>query len=107
MNVNDLFYLVVGFHVAFIFSAAFHTVVYAPAFVAQTAFHRFPKTRSINQLNFVFLFFGLIVSHQPDVGCNSRVVKQFGGQCYNGFQPVVFQNVSAYFAFTASGITTK
>ena len=30
-------------------------------------------------------FFGFVVSHQPDVSGNTRIVKQFGWQGYYGF----------------------
>jgi hypothetical protein len=48
--------------------------MYTSAFVAQTAFHWFPKTGSINELNFSFSFFGFVVSQQPDISGDASAV---------------------------------
>ena len=53
----------------------------------------------INQLHIALAFRALVLGQNPDIGGNTRVVKQVGGQCDNGFQQILFQNPAANLAF--------
>ena len=73
-------------------------------FVPQV-FPKFLKTPGgINELDFSFFPVCFIVGQQPDIGGDSGVVKQIVGQLDDGFQQVVFNDVAADIAFTASRI---
>ena len=107
MNMDNLFNLVVCFYIPFILAAAFNSVMYPSAFVAQTAFHRFPEINGINELYFPFPFFGFVVPNQPNVSGNARIVKQFGRQGHNGFKQIILHHMFSDFAFTTTCVTTK
>ena len=53
----------------------------------------------INQLHIALAFRALVLGQNPDIGGDTRVVKQVGGQCDNGFQQILFQNPAANLAF--------
>ena len=52
----------------------------------------------INQLHIALAFRALVLGQNPDIGGDTRVVKQVGGQRDNGFQQILFQNPAANLA---------
>ena len=61
----------------------------------------------IDQLYLARTFFRLIFAHYPNIGSNTRIIKQVVRQLDNRFQPVMFQQIATNFTFTAACITLK
>ena len=61
-----------------------------------------------HQLTVLFLFCLLLsVSYNPDICGNPRIVKQVIRHLHNGIKPVIFDNIPADIALTATGIARK
>ncbi len=77
-------------------------LVQIAAFVAEAALHRRPALAGVDQLNLALAVRLLAVAEHPDEGADAGVVEHLLGQGDDGFQPVVFDDPAADFAFAAA-----
>ena len=80
-----------------------HFTVFLPQVFAQF----FVQFHGVYQLHFAFALGFFSVAHNPDVGRNTRVVENIFGQSDDTFQPIVFNDVFAYFAFATASVARE
>ena len=77
------------------------------ALVAKRLAQFFKTLACVDKLNLSCTFFRFVLAHYPYIGSDTGIIKQIVRQLDNGLQPVVFEQIASYFAFTASCITFK
>src|SRR5690606_29397656 len=65
------------------------------------------KLSGIDKLYLAFAILGFVVAQNPDIGGNPSIVKEVVGQLYNGFEPIIFDDIAADIAFAPSCIPGK